>query len=73
MFEKKEVEIVITAEEFGAFITAIMTEVGIFGHKFTFDVKRGDGYVISIAGITDEVDSFLKDFEIAKRGYSIAL
>lgn len=73
MFEKKEVEIVITAEEFGAFITAIMTEVGIFGHKFTFDVKKGDGYVISITGLTDEVDWFVDEFERSKRGYNVAL
>lgn len=73
MFEKKEVIITITAEDFRAIGTAIMTEVGVFGHKFTFEVRRGGGYNISISGITDEVDKFLKAFEMAKRGYSIAL
>lgn len=73
MFKKKEVEIIITAEEFGAFGTAIATEVGIFGNKFEFKVRRGDGYIVTIIGITDEVDRFISKFEMAKRGYSIAL
>lgn len=73
MFKKKEVTFEIKAEDFEAFGIAVMTEVGLFGNKFDFKVSRGDGYNITVIGLADEVDSFIKSFETAKRGYSIAL